>query len=206
MADDRKPRSSQPKWGEDDEESASEEVEAEDSQESGAVVETPESKIEKLEQELARREEELEEVKDKHLRARADLANLKRRSRQEIDESMKFGISLVFEELLPIIDDFERAFGAAQETDQAEPLREGIELIRRRLHQMMEKRGVVPIEAVGKPFDPQYHEAVAQVFTSDHPEGTVVEELQKGYLMGDQVLRAAKVGVATSPEQEPAEN
>jgi molecular chaperone GrpE len=99
----------------------------------------------------------------------------------------------VMKELLPIIDNLERALQAAASDD---PLRKGVELIHRQMLDMLRKRGVTPIETLGADFDPNFHQAVIHEESADHREGEVMEELQRGYVVGDKLLRPAMVKVA----------
>ena len=125
-------------------------------------------------------------------RAEADFQNYKRRTEQEREELRRFGnVSLIIN-LLPIIDDFERAFGSLDGHLVGLSWFDGIYLIYRKLNQLLENAGVRPIEAEGQPFDPRFHEAVAHV---DGEEGKVLSEVQRGYKLHDRVLRPAMVVV-----------
>jgi molecular chaperone GrpE len=161
----------------------------------GAVVETAESRIARLEEEVA-------DLKDRYLRALADIDNIRKRSRRDQEEAIRYGITSVIGELLPVLDNFERALKAAQEAGEKGPLVEGVAMVRRQFLALLEKRGITPLEAVGKMFDPAYHDAVARMETDDRPEGQVVEEVERGYAMGDVVLRPSKVVVAVGPSSE----
>jgi molecular chaperone GrpE len=97
-------------------------------------------------------------------------------------------------DLLPIVDDLERALKAAGNTD--DPLRKGVELIHKQMTDLLRKRGVRTIEAVGADFDPRYHQAVVQEVSPDHREGEVIEEFARGYVLGDRLLRPSMVKVA----------
>jgi molecular chaperone GrpE len=167
----------------------------------GPVVETEQSKIERLEQELARRDQELAEAQDRYLRALADLDNLRKRAQRDQAEALSYGATSVIGEILPVLDNFERALKAAQEAGEQGPLVDGVAMIREQFLQVLEKRGIKPLEAVGQAFDPVYHEAIARVETADHPEGSVIEEVERGYQMGDAVLRPSKVVVAAAPQE-----
>jgi molecular chaperone GrpE len=112
------------------------------------------------------------------------------RERRELSE---YTAGEVMSEVLPIIDNLERALQAA---DADDPLRKGVELIHRQMLDMLRKRGVKPIEALGKDFDPNFHQAVIHEASAEHREGEVMEELQRGYVVGDRLLRPAMVKVA----------
>lgn len=127
-------------------------------------------------------------------RAEADLANFKRRAEQERGELVKFANASLIGKLLPVLDDFERALGAVPEQARGQGWVEGIKLIDRKLHTVLEQEGVTPIDALGREFDPYVHEAVLR----EDGEGdidVVVEELQKGYKLHDRVVRPTMVKV-----------
>ncbi len=145
---------------------------------------------------------EFAELKDKHLRLAAEYDNFRRRSLKERQDLHNYANENVFKELLPIVDNLERAVTHARKEEQrpdSDNLLQGIELTHRSLLQILAKHGVVEIEAQGKPFDPQVHEAVRRVPSSEHEPGTVVEVYQKGYKLKDRMLRPAMVAVASEP-------
>jgi molecular chaperone GrpE len=134
---------------------------------------------------------------DKLLRLQADFENTRKRLEKERQDFFKFANEGIILELLNILDDLERAVELAQEKhqDQAAFLK-GVEMILAHIYGLLKNNGVKPIEAGGKLFDPHYHEALMQVENKDLPEHTIVEELQKGYLLNDRVIRTAKVKVS----------
>ena len=145
---------------------------------------------------------ELAELKDRHLRLAAEYDNFRRRSLKERQDLHNYANENVFKELLPIVDNLERAVTHARREEQrpdSENLLQGIELTHRSLLQILTKHGVVEIEAQGQPFDPQVHEAVRRVPSGEHEPGTVVEVYQKGYKLKDRMLRPAMVAVASEP-------
>lgn len=163
--------------------------------------------VEVLGEELALLETQLENMRDRYIRAVADLDNARKRAKQAIADARKQAVSGVLLELLTLMDSFERALETADPGPRApaetRAVYGGIELIYRQLVSLLERRGVKPIEAMGQPFDPTRHEAVAQVPTEEQKEGTVALEMQKGYLHGNQVLRYSRVGVAVQePDRE----
>ncbi|MBI2867514.1 MAG: nucleotide exchange factor GrpE [Chloroflexi bacterium] len=135
-------------------------------------------------------------------RAQADYINFKRRIEQERDELAKFSSAMLISQLLPIIDDLERAFGVADATLAGLTWVDGIKLVYRKLVATLESQGVKAMRTVGEPFDPRYHQAIQYVESAD--EGKVVQEMQKGYLLHDRVLRPAMVLVGKKQES-PAE-
>jgi molecular chaperone GrpE len=140
--------------------------------------------------------QQLAEEKDSFLRARADYINLKRRSEEERDNLKQFVTGDLLLRLLPAVDNMERALNAAAQTNDYEKLVGGINAVHKQLTAFMEKEGVTPIPALNQPFDPNLHNAVLRDEESDQPENTIVEELQKGYLLGDRVLRPTMVRVS----------
>ncbi|HHW27960.1 MAG TPA: nucleotide exchange factor GrpE [Syntrophomonadaceae bacterium] len=156
---------------------------------------------ESIEEKLAAKEKELNDLNQRFLRLAADFENYRRRTRQEAAEIRRTANERLLRELLPIIDNYERALEAAKK-DLPENMYTGIEIIYRQLCNLLAQEGVEAIESVGKPFDPQYQEAFQRVESSEYPEGTVTAEVQKGYLLQGKVLRPALVIVAKSKETE----
>ncbi|MGQ9808420.1 MAG: nucleotide exchange factor GrpE [Armatimonadota bacterium] len=147
-----------------------------------------------LEAERARAEEEHQ----RYLRALADFANYKKRVAEQEARARQFATRELVLKILPIIDDFERALTSAEESQSFEALRDGLVMTLRKLMSVLESEGVQPIEAVGREFDPSMHEAVMRVEDSEHPENTIVHELQKGYTLASEVIRPSRVSVAVS--------
>ncbi len=159
------------------------------------------TEVEVLQGEMALLEQQLQQMRDRYIRAVADLDNARKRARQAIGEARQQAVVALLQEMLPLLDNFERALDSvapgAGTPAETRAVYEGIELIYRQLRQVLDRRGVRPIEALGQPFDPNLHEAVVQVPAGkDRPEGTVALEMQRGYMYGDQVLRHSRVGVA----------
>ena len=145
---------------------------------------------------------ELAELKDRHLRLAAEFDNFRRRSLRERQDLHNYANENLVKDLLPTVDNLERAVDHGRKEEQradSENLLQGVELTYRSLLQILSRHGVVEIEALGKPFDPQVHEAVRRVPSSEHAPGTVVEVYQKGYLLKDRLLRPAMVAVASEP-------
>ncbi len=140
------------------------------------------------------------EVNEKMLRMQAEVENIKKRLERDRLEFIKFSNEQILSELVPFIDDFQRAFAAADKSRDFDVLHKGVEMILNHLLELLRSKGVSQIEAEGKPFDPAFHEAMLQVENDDYPDGTVVEELQKGYLLNGRVLRTAKVKVSKTKE------
>src|SRR3990172_3070222 len=145
-----------------------------------------------VEQQLEQARGDAQKYLDNWRRAEADLQNYKRRAEQERDESRRFAHASLIINLLPIVDDFERAFASLDMRLAGLSWFDGIRLIYRKLLALLENAGVTPIETEGRPFDPRYHEAVAHV---EGEEGKVLAEVQRGYKLHDRVLRPAMVVV-----------
>lgn len=150
----------------------------------------------RFETQLEELRQEANDYQQKWLRAQADFDNFRRRSRQEKEEFAKYASMQLIEQLLPIIDNFDRAIVSSKETKDIDSLTRGIEMIYRQLEQVLANEGLQKMEAVGKPFDPEFHQAVAQVESDDFDEGIVVGELQTGYILKNKVLRPAMVQVS----------
>jgi molecular chaperone GrpE len=133
-------------------------------------------------------------------RSAADFANYKRRTEEDRSLLTQAGTAVLISKLLAVQDDFDRAL-ANVPAEVHEGWLEGIQLVERKLRSVLESEGVTPIEALGQPFDPNLHEAVVHEPTDAHPDNTVIEELQRGYRLGDRVLRPSLVKVANNPTQ-----
>jgi molecular chaperone GrpE len=131
-------------------------------------------------------------------RAAADFANYRRRTEEERGVMTQLSNAVLIGKMLAVLDDFDRALASVPE-DAHEGWVEGIRLVERKLRSVLESEGVTPIEAVGQPFDPNLHEAVVHQETVDYPDNTVIDEVQRGYRLGDRVLRPALVRVANNP-------
>jgi molecular chaperone GrpE len=159
----------------------------------------PSSELDSLRAQLGEKERELTEFKDKYLRALADTENMRKRMRQQSEESIRLQRENLLRELLPMVDNLERAVDAARGGGNGKPIVEGVEMVLRSLLDFLRGQGVIPQEAVGQPFNPQYHEAVDHVESPDHPPNTVISEFHRGYRIGERVLRPARVAVAKGP-------
>lgn len=147
------------------------------------------------EQEAAQWKAQAEENQSKMLRAMADMDNLRRRVRKEQEDLAKYASQKIVEELLPVLDNFERAMAADKESMTVESLLTGVDMVYRQMVQVFEKEGLQAIQAAGQPFDPHVHQAVLQTQEPDVESGIVVEELQKGYMFKDRVVRPSMVKV-----------
>src|SRR3989441_8978735 len=153
-----------------------------------------------VEEQLSKAKEEAQKFRDNWHRAEADFQNYKRRTEQEREELRRFGNVSIIINLLPVLDDFERAFASLDSHLAGLSWFDGMLLIYRKLRQLLENAGVKPIETEGQAFDPRFHEAVAHV---EGEEGKVISEVQRGYKLHDRVLRPAMVVVGKGKPQEP---
>ena len=149
-----------------------------------------------LEAQLAEKDKEIAELKDKYLRTLADSENARKRVRQQSEESVRIQREAILRDLLPIIDNLERALVAARNGTDPKTIVAGVEMTVRALIDFLRAQGVTPLQAVGQAFDPTRHEAVDHVASAAHPQNTVVDEFHRGYLIGERVLRPARVSVA----------
>jgi molecular chaperone GrpE len=148
-----------------------------------------------LKAQLEAAEQKAEVNYQKFLRAQADLDNVKRRTRKEKEDQAKYASLPLLEQILPALDNFERAIEASKGTQDIDSIIKGVEMVFRQMEQVFQKEGVEVIPSVGQPFDPNVHQAVMQVESDEFESGTVVEELQKGYILKDKVIRPSMVKV-----------
>lgn len=161
---------------------------------------TPEEQISQLKQELCAKEQEARDNWDKLLRERADLENYRKRASREKEELLNYGVKSIIEEILPVVDNLERALEHANE-DGLPALVEGVRMTHSLLMTALKKYGVCAVEgSCGTLFDPAFHQAMNQVETNDQPPNTITHELQKGYLLKERLLRPAMVSVACPPK------
>ncbi|MEI4789276.1 nucleotide exchange factor GrpE [Bacillus sp. FJAT-53060] len=137
----------------------------------------------------------LDEKENKILRVQADFENYKRRARTEVETVQKYRSQHVVSDLLPALDNFERALGIDPDNEQTKSLLEGMQMVYRQLVDALKNEGVEPIDAAGKEFDPNLHQAVMKVEDENYDSNIVVEELQKGYKLKDRVIRPSMVKV-----------
>ena len=176
-------------------------------QQAAAAAEAPQEEVEEVQQEAAAQAEEqpaeapvddlqdkLAEANDRYLRLAAEFDNYRRRSAKERMDLISLANENLVKDMLPIIDDFERALAAIKDSDDTDSAKEGVELIYNKRVAFLKKNGAKEIEAVGKDFDTDFHEAVAQFPVEDKDKkNKVIDVTQKGYTMGEKVIRYAKV-------------
>ncbi|PYM90422.1 MAG: nucleotide exchange factor GrpE [Candidatus Rokuibacteriota bacterium] len=144
---------------------------------------------------------EVEEKQDRLLRALAETENVRRRAQRERDDYVRYANESLLRDLIPVLDNLDRALEAARSGGDATGVVAGVELIQRELLKVLERAGVTRYSALGQPFDPTRHEAIASVVSADAPPGTVLRETLPGYLLHGRVLRAALVSVAAAPDE-----
>ena len=172
-------------------------------------AESPEASTDELaslREQLAAKTQEAKDNYDRYVRQIAETENFKKRNARERDDAIRFANEMLLKDLLPVIDNLERAVAHANGGENANPLVEGVEMVLKGFLDALNKFGVSQIVAVGQPFDPSKHEAIAQVDSDLHEPNTVVEELHKGYMFRDRLLRAALVSVAKGPKTKGKKN
>jgi len=166
--------------------------------EPSAASDDPKARISSLEAELSALREEVSSLNDKYLRKLADDVNFRKRMAREKEEGQRFAVAALLGDLVPVLDDFDRAIASAEVAKEYSVLHDGVALIRRQLGQVLEaKYGLTRVESLGKPFDPNRHEAVAVVqgVPEEGDEAVVAEEYLPGYSLHERILRTAKVRV-----------
>lgn len=156
----------------------------------------PETEIELLNERLAKSEEETKELEDRLLRLAAEFDNYRKRTNKEFSYLVKNANEKLILQLLDTLDNFQRALDSAKTSSDYENFHKGVELIYTHMKDVLNKEGLKEIDAIGKPFDPNFHEAVTQAVSDKYDEGMVMEEISKGYLLNDRLLRASKVVVS----------
>jgi molecular chaperone GrpE len=156
--------------------------------------------VEQLE-ELRQRAAKADDNWERLLRTTADFDNFKKRAAREKQDAIKYANESLLQKLIPILDNFDMALAAAQtaQTDAAQSLQAGVNMINQQLKTVLTEAGLEEVDATGKTFDPNFHEAVSQQETAEVPEGQVVQQLRKGYKLRDRLLRPATVIVAKTP-------
>ena len=152
-------------------------------------------KLKKGDKEKTALQEKIEALEDRVKRQMAEFDNFRKRTEKEKQQMFSMGERNAIEKMLPIVDNFERGLATVPEEEKDGPLASGMEMVYRQLLKQLEAMGVAPIEAVGKEFDPAFHNAVMQVESDEYPSGTVAQEFQKGYTYHGTVIRYSMVGV-----------
>lgn len=167
------------------------------------VTETKEvAEEEQKQEEVKSGDDELQkkydELNSQYIRLAADFDNYRKRQAQERESLLKYGAENTLKKIIEVLDNFERGAKANETVEDCEKVKESFNLVHKQLLEVLSKAGLEIIEAEGKEFDPNFHEAVMQTPTSEYPEHTIINELQKGYKLEDRVLRPSLVNVATA--------
>jgi molecular chaperone GrpE len=157
---------------------------------------------EEFEQALAAKADEVKNLNDRYLRLAAEFENYKRLAQRDQREQAKFANENILKELLPIVDNLQRAVNFSQSATGCDQLIEGVQLTLKKFIETLSRFGIKQIASIGEPFDPSRHQAVATLPSNDQPEHTIIQEHQPGYLLHDRILRAAMVTVAAAPREE----
>jgi molecular chaperone GrpE len=183
-------------------------VELEQDQQEGEIelpnegMSVAEAQILDLEQQLAKANATIDEQKDSVLRARAEMENARRRSEQEVDKARKYALEKFAGELLPVIDNLERAMQSANVEDELiKPLLDGVDLTHKAFISIIEKFGMQVVDPQGEQFNPDHHQAMAMQESVDVPPNTVLAVMQKGYVLNGRLLRPAMVMVSRAPSE-----
>jgi molecular chaperone GrpE len=156
--------------------------------------------LEASESEIAKLRADLEDASDRVLRAQAELENYRKRAQREIADERRYALAPFLKDLLPVLDNVFRAIAHAEKSPQNDGLLEGVKLVAQSLLSVLARHHCKPIDALHKPFDPAFHEAISQQPTDEFPPNTVVLVAQEGYMLHDRVLRAAQVIVSRAPD------
>jgi len=171
--------------------------------ETPAVVEPEvvavEDETEALQNQLTQALEESKGHQEQYLRTLADMENLRKRTQRDKEELAKFANESILRDILPVIDNLERAVEHAEQAESDDGLFEGVQMTLTQFNQLLDKFGVEPVDAIGQPFDPAYHQAMGQLESEEHPINTVVQQMQKGYQLNKRLLRPAFVMLAKAP-------
>jgi molecular chaperone GrpE len=155
---------------------------------------------------LADARSEAQRMKENWMRAAADFDNFRKRTRRDLEDARKGGREELLKELLPVFDNLERAMQSAQRAPDVKAVVDGLNMVMKQFHDVLGRGGIAKVKTVGNPFDPAVHEAIQQVESADHPAGTIVAEVQPGYVQGERLVRAAMVVVAKPKVGEATDN
>jgi len=162
-------------------------------------VEVAEDEIDQLRNELSQALNDTKTHQEQYLRTLADMDNLRKRTQRDKEEMAKFANEYILREILPVIDNLERAVEHAEQAESNDGLFEGVQMTLTQFGQLLSKFGVEPVDAVGQLFDPAYHQAMGQMESEEYPINTVIQQMQKGYQLNQRLLRPAFVLLAKAP-------
>ena len=175
-----------------------------DTDDEGSNEENPENNISEEEKLEISPEEKIEELEDKLLRTVAEMDNMRKRSDKERSEAYKIGASIFIKDMLPIIDNLQRALTSFvdDEGSDTKSFVDGTNAILRDFESLLDKTGVKTINPEGEKFDPNFHEAMFEIPSDEHEAGIILQVIEQGYVLENRLLRAAKVGVSTKKDEE----
>ena len=175
-----------------------------DTNDEGNNEENPENNISEEEKLEINPEEKIEELEDKLLRTVAEMDNMRKRSDKERSEAYKIGASIFIKDMLPIIDNLQRALTSFvdDEGSDTKSFVDGTNAILRDFESLLDKTGVKTINPEGEKFDPNFHEAMFEIPSDEHEAGIILQVIEQGYVLENRLLRAAKVGVSTKKDEE----
>ena len=146
-------------------------------------------------------EDKAKEAQDQLLRLAADFENTKKRMRRDKEEAIKYANEKLLVEILPIVDNLDRAMASLSEGHDSGKVMQGLKLAQQELHQVLESHGVTVVQTLGEAFNPELHEAVAAVESADAKEGTILDEIQRGYVLNGRLIRPSRVRIAQQKTQ-----
>ena len=179
-----------------------EEIKAEEALEQDAVENSNEEEIQEVKEEVEEKnewQEKYETLNNQYIRLAADFDNFRKRQEAERESLLKYGAESTVKKLIEVLDNFDRGIKAIETVEDCEKVKECYNLAYKNFNDVLSKLGLEVIKAEGEEFDPNLHEAVMQTPTDEKPENIIIAELQKGYKLGDKVLRPTLVNVATAP-------
>ena len=174
-----------------------EEKTAEENAETEEKIENSENAEEEIKEEVNPLQEKYDTLNNHYIRLAADFDNYRKRQEQEKEALLKYGAESTLKKMIEVLDNFERGLKAIETVEDCEKVKECYNLAYKNFKDVLTKAGLEAIKAEGETFDPNFHEAVMQTPSTEHPEHTIIAELQKGYKLGDKVLRPTLVNVAT---------
>ena len=174
-----------------------EEKTAEENTETEEKIENSETAEEEIKEEVNPLQEKYDTLNNQYIRLAADFDNYRKRQEQEKEALLKYGAESTLKKMIEVLDNFERGLKAIETVEDCEKVKECYNLAYKNFKDVLTKAGLEAIKAEGETFDPNFHEAVMQTPSTEHPEHTIIAELQKGYKLGDKVLRPTLVNVAT---------
>jgi len=152
-----------------------------------------------LEEQLQTAISERNESQDRFLRSQAELDNTRKRYQKELEQTRQYAAAPFIQDLLPALDNLKRAVDAAENVDHVDELKQGVEMVAKQILDVFLKHNIKPIDALGKPFDPNLHEALQQMPSDEYPAMTITHELEQGFILNDRVVRPTKVIVSSGP-------